>query len=124
MTWIAPGWELVWELNQDWLLASIRCPRPTAGDTPPVAERVWSLVAANKLCKVVLDLDGLGILFSYTIGQLILLQKRLCGGGGTLRLAGVSDRNREAIHICRLGSHLPCFPTREDAILNRNQVCM
>jgi anti-anti-sigma factor len=124
MVWIAPGWELVCEHHQDWLLASIRCPQPSAGDTPPVAERVWNAADEQKLRKVVLVLDGVGILFSYTIGQLVLLQKRLCGNGGALRLAGVSDRNRDAIHICRLGSHLPCFPTREDALLNRNQVAL
>ena len=124
MTWIAPGWELVWELSQDWLLARLRCQRPSAGDTPPIAQRLWSLIQENKSQKVVLELDGLDILFSYTIGQLVMLQKRLWASSGTLRLCGVSERNREAIHCCRLDNHLPCYPTREDAILNRSQFAM
>ena len=112
MTWIAPGWELAWE--------RIRCPKPDGADAPPLAEQIWSIVHHESVQRVVLDVAELPMLFSYVIGQMMLLQKRLCAQSGVIRLCCVSPRNFESIRLCRLDHHLPCFANREDAVLGRN----
>ena len=120
MTWIAPGWELAWERSPDWLFVRIRCPKPDGADAPPLAEQIWSIVHHESVQRVVLDVAELPMLFSYVIGQMMLLQKRLCAQSGVIRLCCVSPRNFESIRLCRLDHHLPCFANREDAVLGRN----
>lgn len=120
MTWIAPGWELLWERSPDWLFVRVRCAEPNGADTPPLAEQVWNIVREESVQRVVLDLGELPFLFSYLIGQMMLLQKRLCAQAGVIRLCGVSPRNFESIRLCRLDHHLPCYAHREDAVMGHN----
>ncbi len=116
MASIAPGWELDVERRGNWLLVRPRISLEQTAEPPPLAEEVWKLLEQHGLCQVIVELDQIDVLRSHVIGQLLRLQKRICTVSGAIRLCGLSPRNLEAIRLCRLDQHLPCFNTREDAL--------
>ena len=123
MTEIAPGWSLEWQRVGDWLQVHVMCQAGNNLDDPPLAENVWSVVQEAALYRLVLDFSQVETLRSYLIGQLVLLQKRICGRGGLIRLSGMSERNRETLHHCRLDDHLPCAGTFDEAVRGVFQSC-
>jgi len=116
MSAIAPGWDLSWDRAGDWLVAKLRCIGCQASDTPPAAQEIWTLMERQRTSQLVLDLSGVELLFSYLVGQLVMLYKRTCSHGGEIRLCGLSPRNREVLYLCRLEDHFPCYETREAAL--------
>jgi anti-anti-sigma regulatory factor len=65
----------------------------------------------------VLELDQLGQLNSYLIGQLVRLHKRVSTQGGLMRLSGLSPANRNVLDQCRLSSGLACYDNRTEAVM-------
>ncbi len=116
---LVPGWQLDAERAGDWLVVRVRCPDHSYPETPPVAEWVWSLAQQHGTSHVILQMDEVPILFSYLIGQLVLLLKRATVAGGHLRICGLSENNLMALRVCRLDDRFPCFATRDDAIHGR-----
>jgi len=116
MVHIAQGWELDVDRRNEWLLVRVRRTRQDAVHDPPLAEEAWRLLQQHRLCQVIVELDQLEVLTSFLIGQLILLQKRICVSSGALRLCGLSPLNLQAIHLCCLDEHLPHFRNREEAL--------
>lgn len=116
MTVIAPGWSLEWQKVGDWLQVHVLCQPGNNWDDPPLAEKVWNVVQETSIYRLVLDFSQLDTLRSYLIGQLVLLQKRVCAQGGLIRLCCLSERNRETLHLCRLDDHLPCAANFDDAL--------
>ena len=113
---VAPGWELSWEGTRDWLFVKIRRNGAEADGAPPLAQQIWDLAEQASVFQLVLELDEIDVLFSYLIGQLIMLHKRVWAKGGKIRLCGLSQRNQETLYLCRLDDRFPSYPTRQEAV--------
>jgi len=113
----APSWTMDVERGPDWLFLRLHSPKKESRDCRGVAEQVWEVMQQHFARRVVLELQEVKALNSRLIGQLVLLQKRICAGGGTMRICGLSDANRDALQIVRLNERLPCYCNREDAVM-------
>lgn len=82
-----------------------------------LAETVWSVVERHFTYRLVLECDGLGRFTSEMISQLLVLNRRIRGQGGTLRLCGLSDYNQEMLRQCRVDGFFPRFSSRTQAVL-------
>lgn len=114
------GWELHAEHGGDWLFVKVKCPECSLAETPPVAEWVWKLLEEHRTYCLILEMDEVRVFYSYLIGQLILLLKRISTRGGTLRLCGVSPHNQEALRSCNLDVRFPPYRDREAAVWGRS----
>jgi anti-anti-sigma regulatory factor len=113
---IAPGWQVEVDRGPDWLFIKLHSPDHPSGDEPPLADFLWSTIAAHFTYRVVLEMCDVGLLHSYLVGQLVLLHKRLCTHGGVLRMCGLSDGNQNVLNVCRLDSRFPQFRDRVEAV--------
>lgn len=116
MPQIAPGWQLDAEPLGDWLVVRLACPDHSFAESPPVAEWVWSLAEQRGTRRLVLEMGRVPVLYSYLIGQLILLLKRASVGGGCLRICGLSEHNQEALRVCRLDDRFPSYRGPQEAV--------
>jgi anti-anti-sigma regulatory factor len=118
MLQLAPGWNLDVERGPDWLFVRLHCLPDNIWDAPPLAEMLWSL-GEHFTYRLVLECDELQLLHTSLLGQLVLLHKRLAVNGGTLRLCGLSQQNRDVLRSCRLDSRFPVFANRGEAVLGQ-----
>ena len=114
---VAPGWAVDADRVDDWLFLKIRKTDPNASDEPPLAEQVWTICQQHAIAHVVLEMDEIALLFSYLVGQLVLLHKRVTVRGGRMRLCGLSPHNQDVLQIARLSDRFPPYRTREEAML-------
>lgn len=119
---IAPGWALDVDRGPDWVFARLRNPDHNAASTPSLAEALWELLRQNAVYRLVIELDQLEVLYTYLIGQLVLLHKRICVHGGAMRLCGLSPHNQEVLRLCRMDERFPPYGSREDAVMGRQLV--
>src|SRR4051794_34189835 len=110
----APQWTTDVERGPDWLFLRLHAPSKAAGDDG-LADKVWQTMQQHLTKRVVLEMDDLKLLHSRLIGQLMLLHKRICTSGGTLRVCGLSDASQAALRATRLDSQLPCYRNRTEA---------
>lgn len=113
---IAPGWELYVERGPDWLIVKIES-MDARGETPPVAEIIWSLMQQNLTHRLVLELDEVPVLNSFLIAQLTLLYRRISEHDGVMRLCGLSAYNRRVLHTCRLDERFQPYHNRQEAVM-------
>jgi len=111
-----PRWTADVERGPDWLFLRVHAPARSSGDGD-LADVVWQTMQQHFAKRVVLELNDLKLLHSRVIGQLVLLHKRICTSGGTMRVCGLSDANQAALRATRLDSQLPCYPNRTDAVM-------
>jgi anti-anti-sigma regulatory factor len=116
---LALGWELAVERGPDWLFVKVANPDGDWSETPPLAERVWSLLQQHLTYRLVLELDEIDALRSGLIGQLLLLQRWISEHEGVLRLCGLSPYNRRVLETCRLADRFPSYGSRMDAVMCR-----
>jgi anti-anti-sigma factor len=114
---IAPGWELEVTRGPNWLLVKVRNPGVDVSDTPPLAEELWSLLERHFVYRLVLDLDGLSLLHSYLLGQLVLLDRRIRDHDGLMRLCGLSRYNREVLELHGLDARFPAYGDCKEAVM-------
>ena len=115
---IAPGCELDVERGPDWLLVRVRnLDLVESSDTPPLAERLWNLLEQHFTYRLVLELDAVQVLNSHLIGQLARLYQRIEEHDGVMRLCGLSSRNRQMLHACRLDDRLLPYGDRQEAVM-------
>jgi anti-sigma B factor antagonist len=119
MIQLAPGWNLEVERGPDWLFVRLHCLPENIWESPPLAETLWSLVEQHFTYRLVLECNELQLLHTMLLGQLVLLHKRLNVHGGTLRLWGLSQQNRDVLRSCRLDSRFPVFASRGEAVLGQ-----
>lgn len=115
------GWEATIERGPDWLFLRLMDRSGEHGglgneECADLAESVWEQIQQHFVTRVVLELDGVEMLHSRLIGQLVLLHKRLVAHGGILRICGLSPANEEALHSCRLDTRLPNYADRGEAV--------
>ena len=116
MLHVAHEWDLGVERGPDWIF--VRPHDPLDGDdAPQLAAQAWSLMKQNFSNRIVLELDDIGPLRSYLIGQLILLYKRVHTAGGLMRICGLSPENESVLLMSRLAGMLPNYADREEAVM-------
>jgi anti-anti-sigma factor len=113
----APSWTTDVERGPNWLFLKLHAPDRVPGDGAELADVVWKTMEQHFAKRVVLEMDELKSLHSRLIGQLVLLHKRICSNGGTMRVCGLSESNQAALHATRLDSQFPCYRNRNDAIM-------
>jgi anti-anti-sigma factor len=114
---IANGWELSVERGPDWLIVTVHRTESEIDDSPPLADRLWSLLGQHLTHRLVLELHEVPILTSHFIGQLIDLYRRIREQEGVMRLCGLSAYNRHVLHTCRLDDRLPSYDDLHEAVL-------
>jgi anti-anti-sigma factor len=114
---LAPQWTMKLERGPDWIF--IRPQPPQGGDTEeiPLADPIIKLLEQSFCNRLVLELDDVHLLRSWTLAELIRLQKRIAEKGGTLRLCGLTADNERVLRICRLLDRFPAFENRHDAVM-------
>ena len=118
---IAPGWELAVERGPDWLIVTINGRDPDRDDSPPLADRIWSLMEQHMTHRLVLELQSIPVLTSHLIGQLIDLYRRIREQDGVMRLCGLSAYNRRVLHTCHLDDRLPSYDDLHEAVLGYSE---
>jgi anti-anti-sigma factor len=116
---IAPGWELTIERGPNCLLARVEH-HEAGDDAPRLADELWAQMTRHMTYQVVLELDAVGRLDSYLIGQLIQLYKRVRDHDGMLRLCGLSESDHDVLRQCQLEGLLPSYGGRCDAVMGRH----
>jgi len=117
---LAPEWTMDIDRGPDWLF--IRPQPPHHGDTGeiPLAEMIWQKLEQGFCYRVVLELDEVGYLRSWMIGELVRLHKRVTAHGGMLRLSGISRDAEAVLRICRLTDRFPAYRNRTDAVMGHH----
>jgi anti-anti-sigma factor len=105
------------ERGPDCVFVRLHAPERVAGDGHEMAEVVWNTMQQHLARRVVLEMDELKLLHSRLIGELVLLHKKICSNGGTLRVCGLSEANQEALRATRLDNRVPCYRNRIDAVM-------
>ena len=105
------------ERGPDWLFVRITSLDQHASEHPPLSETLWSLLQQHFTYRVVLELDGVGVLDSYLIGQLAALYERVGEHDGVMRLCGLSAYNRQVLHTCCLDDRFLAYHDRHDAVM-------
>ena len=116
---ISPGWECDVARGPDWLLVKINRPVANAADTPRLADRIWSLLQQQFTCRLVLELDQIGVLDEDLIRELVQLHDRIAARDGVMRLCGLSPRNETLLRASHLDGRFPPYGKRRDAVFGR-----
>ena len=114
---IAPGWELKVERGPGWLWVKVDHPNRLGSDSPPLAEQIWSLMERHFVCRLVLELEGVDLLNSYLLGQLVVLEKRIRRREGLLRLSGLSPFNQRVLQTHGLEGRFAVYHDLADAVM-------
>lgn len=114
---LAPEWTMDIDRGPDWLFIRLRPPH--GGDTGEIAlaEMIWQKLQQSFCYRVVLELDDVGYMRSWMIGELVRLHKRVISQGGMLRLSGVSPEAETVLRICRLTDCFPAYRNRTEAVM-------
>lgn len=114
---LAPEWTMEIDRGPDWLF--VRPRPPHNGDTGeiPLAEMIWQALEQAFCHRVVIELDDVGYLRSWMIGELMRLHKRVTAQGGMLRLSGLTPDAETVLRICRLTDHLTPYRNRTEAVM-------
>ena len=70
---------------------------------------------------MILEMDQVSFVSSSMMSELVRLNKRLLQHEGNLRLCGLRDACRDALHVSRLDEILPCYKSRGDALNGRQR---
>ncbi|HVJ69190.1 MAG TPA: hypothetical protein VM510_14480, partial [Caulifigura sp.] len=101
------GWKLHIDRSEDWLFFHVEAPSHRAMGEPPIAETVARESATAGIKRVVMDFNDNVMLFSYLVGQVVALHKRLLLEGGMFRLCGLSHENEDVLRVLHLNDRLP-----------------
>jgi anti-anti-sigma factor len=114
---VAPGCELEVERGPNWLLVRIANIELAEFDTPPLADRIWSVLQQHFTYRLVLELDQIHLLTSCLLAQLVQLHRQIEDHGGIMRLCGLSPHNRQVLEACRLNDRLKPYEDRQEAVM-------
>ncbi len=118
---LAPQWAIDIDRGPDWLFIKLVPPRDGDNGEVPLAQMIWQQLEQCFCYRVVLELDDIGYLRSWMIGELVRLHKRVSTHGGMLRLSGVSHEAETVLRICRLADRFPAYRNRTDAVMGYRQ---
>lgn len=114
---VAPGWTLSFDRGPDWLF--VRISPPERGNTHeiPLAESVFERLEQSFTYRVVVEMDEVGVLRSWLVGELIKLHKQIEAQDGMLRLSGLSNPSQEILGLMQLADRFPQYRCRTDAVM-------
>ena len=107
------GWRATFEPGADWLY--VRLHPPGGPGQFDLAVGLWNEIARRDDYEVVLEMDEIAFLPSAVMGEIVRLHKRIAMAGGRLRLSGLQEHPREAIHLTRLDEMMPIYADRAAA---------
>lgn len=81
-----------------------------------VAGSLKDLLARAHEDAFVFDFSGVGYLSSRALGLLLGIQRDLARNGGDLKLAGLSEENREVFRVTKLDAVFDIYPDAKAAI--------
>lgn len=84
-------------------------------DAAALNDKLVQLIGANTT-RVVLDLHGVDVINSSGLGMLIKSVSTMKEAGGSLKIAGASDKILALIKITKLTGILQTYPTVADAV--------
>ncbi len=111
------GWQLHLDTSPDWLFFHVTAPAHRAMGEPAIAETVAREATSAGIRRVVMDFDEKVMLFSYLVGQLVALHKRLHLEGGAFRVCGLSHENADVLRVLHLSDRLPNYRDRGAAVM-------
>jgi len=114
---LSTGWEIEVDRGPGWLFVHIDEPEGGMTAHGDLAEALWELLEQNFSRRLVVELDGLTILPSHLVGQLVMLHKRITTKGGIMRLCGLSAQCEQVLRLHRLADRLFPYRNREEAVL-------
>ena len=113
------GWQLHQDTSPDWLFFHVVAPSHRAMGEPPIAEAVAREAANAGIKRVVMDFNGNVMLFSYLVGQIVSLHKRLLLEGGAFRICGLTHENADVLKVLHLDDRLPNYRDRGAAVMGQ-----
>lgn len=116
MTQLATGWNLHADRGPDWLFLRLSHEGDTTPQEVQLAEAAWNAMQQHFAQRLVLELQGVPLIDSYLVGQLVLLHKRIVSNGGTMRVCGLAPTNVNVLHTARLEDRFPNYESREAAV--------
>jgi anti-anti-sigma regulatory factor len=119
---ISQGWELDVERGPDWLFVRPRVAVSDESNCSVFAEQILEIMRQNFAHRLLLELDGVRQLPTNLLEQLVQLQRRIAEVGGTLKVTGLSPSCEAALRAGRVEKRFPCYPSREEAVMNRGHM--
>jgi hypothetical protein len=113
----AAGYELDVERGPEWLLIRVRNVDPAELDAWALTNHIWSVLRQHFTYRLVLELQELPSLSDELIERLIELRSRVDAHEGTMRLCGLSSKNRQVMHACHGDEQLHPYRDRQDAVV-------
>lgn len=113
------GWRLHLDASPEWLFFNVVAPSHRAIGDPPIAEAVAREVASSGIKRVVMDFNDNVMLFSFLVGQIVALHKRLHLEGGAFRICGLNEENADVLRVLHLNDRLPNYRDRGAAVMGQ-----
>lgn len=110
-------WELDVRRGPGWLLVKPARPDFQLAESYPLADDLWSLLERHFVYRLVIQCDNVRALNSHLIGQLLVLNRRICQHNGVIRLSGLSAYNKRVLEIHGLVDRFPAYDSLEEAVL-------
>jgi anti-anti-sigma regulatory factor len=93
------GWSLDTDVERDWLyVQATRIPGQGSDDTL-FTDALMAIANQRNKFRLILELGNGLMLTSLLAGQLVILHKRVHLKGGSLRLCGMSNFNRDVLRL-------------------------
>lgn len=104
------------ENHENAVIVTFRGDRVEYEDSGKLRSQTMEAARENPGLPVIVDLSGVIMLPSVSIGALITISQLLKESGQRLILAGLSPDVRQTLAICRLDKIFDIRPTRDDAL--------
>lgn len=111
------GWTLSVDPSAEWLFFRLTTATPRAMGEPAVAEAVAREATKSGIKRIVLELGDGVTLYSFLVGQIVSLHKRMLLENGAFRLCGLTAENQGVLRVLNLSERLPSFRDREAAVM-------
>lgn len=111
------GWVLDVQRGPDGLFVRLS-PAPD-NDWPgaPLADAIWALMQQHFAHRLMIECDQVDQVTAELATQLAILQQKITGAGGMLRLTGLSEANRAILDHFATAQGFPCYADREEAVM-------
>ena len=113
---VVGSWSLDVRRGPNWLFVRVKGGGTDDLDLPALADRVCSVLDRHFTYRVVLELQEIELPCRSLIHQLRLLDDRIRGHDGILRLCGLTPQYTESLRRSPLTQRLPSYGDREEAV--------
>jgi anti-anti-sigma regulatory factor len=114
-----PGWSIDTDLERDWLYLRVTRAEPTNQGTEraetELADAMLEAARGRNCHRLIVEFNNGLLLNSMLAGQLVVLHKRVHLLGGSLRLCGLSEFNRDVLRLMGLLDRFSLYADRASA---------